>query len=79
MSEHVTTRSIGAIASYYSNNKNKSLRDRKSYAKNDIDNDFPVEDEIDNDGGANLKQTLDLIGIFVISRRYCVACRIIML
>ena len=59
MSEHVTTCIKGAITSYYSNNKNKSLRDRKSYAKNDIGNGLPVEDGIDGDGGANLKQNVE--------------------
>ena len=60
MCEHVLTRTKSAVKSYYNIHKKKLLRDCKKYAKNDIDNDYPVEDGVDDDGGVNLTQNIEV-------------------
>ena len=52
MGEHVTTRSIKAITSYYNNHKAKLLRMSKQYATNNNGNDLLTEDGIEDFGGA---------------------------
>ena len=58
MSEHVTTRSISSIRSFYNNNKSKLLCMSKKLATSHNDNDLLAEDGIENSDGLHNGQNI---------------------